>query len=89
MESDIEKTYRDARKQSGLSHSEKDASYQQAVVVLHDAHQGHDDAPRNHDGRQPHARMELLQQQVTRDLERGVCEEEDCEAPVVLIGSHS
>lgn len=55
------------------------------MVVLNQAHERHDEPPCYHDGGQPATRAELLEEQVGGDFERRVGEEEDGEAPVVLV----
>lgn len=55
------------------------------MVVLHDAHERHDHAPCDHNRRQPAGWAQLLQEQVRRDLECRVGEEEGSQAPIVLV----
>ncbi len=56
------------------------------MVVGHDAHERHDDAPGHHDGREPYGWSDLFEYQVAGDLKGGVGEEEGGETPVVLVG---
>lgn len=56
------------------------------MEVLYEAHEGHDDSPRHHDGGEPAARAKFLEQQVAGDFKGRVSEEEDCQAEVVLRG---
>lgn len=58
------------------------------MVVPDNAHKSHDETPRNHDEREPAARTELLEQQVARNLERRIGEEESGQAPIVLVICH-
>lgn len=81
-------TNRNTGEETGLGQTEEDTRSEKSVVVLNDAHQGHDDAPGHHDGRQPPAGAELLEEQVAGDLEGSVGEEEDGQAPVVLGARH-
>lgn len=55
------------------------------MIVLHNPHQGHDNTPSHHDGWEPDARSELLEEQVGRHFESGIGKEEDCQTPVVLV----
>lgn len=65
------------RVEPSLSHSQEQTSDEQALEVLHDAHERHDDAPGHHDGRQPDGRAEDLEAEVGRHFEGAVGEEED------------
>lgn len=55
------------------------------MVVSDEAHERHDQTPRDHDGWQPSARAEFLEEQIAGDLEGGIREEEECETPVILV----
>jgi hypothetical protein len=81
-------TYCDSREQTGLCESEKDASDEKTVVTLDDTHERHHNAPSHHDGGKPNAGTELLEEEVRWHLKGGIGEEEDCEAPVILVGRH-
>lgn len=80
-----EKAYSNTREQTSLSNSQKEASDEKSVIVLDNSHEGHYNSPRDHNGWQPLARREPLEQQVAGDFEGSIGEEEDGEAPVVLI----
>jgi hypothetical protein len=58
-------------------HTQKNPRNEQSVEILHYAHERHDNPPCHHDTGQPHTRPQLLQQQVTGHLERGVSKEEN------------
>lgn len=79
-------TYSNAWVKPSLGHAEKDSGNNQAVIVLHNACQGHDHAPGNHNSRQPSARPNFLENQVARDLKGRIGKKEDGQAPVVLVG---
>ena len=78
-------TYCDTREQSSFRHPQKQPSDEEAGVVVDEARQGHDDPPRNHDTGEPAAGTQLLEDHVAGDLEGGVGEVEDGQAPVVLV----
>lgn len=83
---DFTETYGNTWKETGLGDAQKDTGGEETVVVSYDAHESHDRAPGNHDGGKPDAGAEFLEQQVGRHLERRICEEEDSQTPVVLVG---
>lgn len=66
-----------ARVLSSFCNTEHYSHGDQAVIVLHDARQSRHQAPRYHDGGQPDLRAELLEEEVGREFEEGVGEEED------------
>lgn len=58
------------------------------MIASHDAHQSHHRSPCNHDGRKPDTRAKPLKKQVGGNFESCVSEEENGQAPVVLVGFH-
>jgi hypothetical protein len=83
--SEREQTYSNTREKTGFGHAQENTRNQEAVVVLNQAHECHDETPCHHDGGQPATRSELLEKQVGGDFKGRICEEEDCETPVVFV----
>lgn len=78
----------DAGEEAAFSDTEKDAAGKETSISMHEAHGDHDHAPRHHDGGDPDARSEALQDQITRDLGRDVEGEEDGKGIVVIQPAH-
>ena len=53
------------------------------MIILHNSHKRHHNSPRYHDCWQPNAGPQPLQKKITWHFERGVCEEEHRETPVI------
>ena len=66
-----------AREEPGLGNPEEQPQGVEARFAPHEHHRGGHDPPGDHDPRDPDARPEPVQQQVARDLEDGVAQEED------------
>lgn len=81
--------YGNTGEETGFGDAEEETGDEEAVVALHDAHQGHDGAPGDHDEGQPPAGAQFLEEKVAGNLEGGVGEEEDGEAPIVLVRAHA
>lgn len=77
----------DTREKTSLEDTEQDSCGEKTSIVLNNTHKSHDQAPENHDGREPDRGSELLKQHVRGDFEGGVGEEEDGEGHVVLLSS--
>ena len=79
----------DAREEPGLGHAQQKAQHEEADRAGDGGHQPGDDAPRDHDARDPQARADSLQHHVARHLEQRIAEEEDAGAPAVQVGAQA
>lgn len=73
-----------SREETSFRDAEEDASDEEAVVVLDDAHERHYYAPCHHDSWEPDRRAEFLQHEVAGHFECAIREEEHRETPVVF-----
>lgn len=55
------------------------------MIVLDKTHKSHNNTPSNHDDRKPQARAQLLENQVAGDFKSRISEEENGQAPVILV----
>jgi len=76
------------RKEAGLSHAQQPADGRELVKVLARPETNREDTPRKHEEGDPSRRAELLQQQVGRDLEEAVRDEENEERDDELVLGH-
>ena len=69
---------RDAWKESGLRRAEQRSQHVEARRADGQAHRRGDQAPRDHDARDPDGAPDAVEREVARDLEQAVAEEEEC-----------
>ena len=68
-----------AREEAGLGHAEQEPDDGEARRVVDEGHDGGEDAPRDHDARDPYPRADLFHDYVARHLEDEVAQEERSE----------
>ena len=66
-----------AGEEAGLGDAEQHPQQRERGVALHEGHGGGEQAPGHHDARQPDPRPDPVQDQVARQLEHRVADEED------------
>ena len=76
-----------AGEEAGLGDAEQEAQHDELLEVLHPGEQQRDDAPADHDAREPAARAELVQREVRGHLEQDVADEEDARREAELRGA--
>ena len=78
-----------AGEEAGLGEPQHDAHGIEAVAARHEHHRHRGDAPEDHDARDPAPGADALQNQVARDLEQEVAEEEQPGAGAIDLGRQS
>lgn len=73
----IVETYGNTGEKTSFGYAEEDARGQKSAEVLYQAHERHDNSPRDHDCREPAAGAKLLEQQVAGHFKGRVPKEED------------
>ena len=76
-------------KKPGLGDAEEEAQHDELLEVLHPGEQQRDDAPADHDAREPAAGAELVQREVGGHLEQDVADEEDARGEPELGGAEA
>src|SRR5262249_25970416 len=74
----------DARKEARLGNAEQEAHDVEAPDVIDEGHHDGEQAPGDHDARDPHPRAEPVEREVAGNLEQAVAEKEDARAATVL-----
>ena len=79
----------DAGQEAGFGDAEQEAQHVEARSAPHEHHRDRQDAPRDHDARDPAARADAHEDQVARHLEQRVADEEDAGAEAVDGGAEA
>jgi len=77
----------DSGQKAGLGHTEQEAQHVEARRPLHVHHRDGQDAPRDHDARDPKARADAHEDQIARHLEERIADEEHACAEAVDHGA--
>ncbi len=72
-----------SRKEAGLRHAEQHAHRIEAPLPDDEHHRHRDEAPEDHDARDPQPRADAVEDQVARDLEQAIAQEEQAAAQAV------
>ena len=75
---------RDARKEAGFRRAEQEAQEVEAPRALHEDRRGGNQAPADHDPREPGARADAVEDHVARHFEEAVAEKQDAGAAAEL-----
>jgi hypothetical protein len=70
----------DAGDEACFGHAEQEAHEIETGRTADKAHGGGHEPPRHHDARDPHARAEVQQSEIARDLAQEIADEEDADA---------
>ncbi len=73
-----------AGKEAGFGDAEDDAGHHERPRVVHEHRRHRDESPADHDARDPQPRADTLEDEVARDFEQAVTEEEQARGQAVL-----